>query len=566
MAILKPEMQALVNKDSSRFASLYVGDLSPEVTEEDLSYKFSLTVPVLSAHLCRNSVTGKSMCYAYVNFDSPLSASNAMACLNHTDMKGKTMRIMWAQKDLAYRRSSGIGNLFVKNLDSSITSICLERIFSPFGAILSCKVAQENGQSKGFGFVQFDTEQSAVAARSALHGSMVDGKKLFVAKFINKNERAAMSGNQDFTNVYVKNLNESVTEDILHRLFSQYGTVSSVVVMRDGMGRSRGFGFVDFCHPDYAKKAMESLNGRLLGSMKLYVGRALKKAERMEVLKQKHRDNFIDSNMECSNLYVKNLSESVDEARLREIFGSYGQIVSAKVMRHENGKTKGFGFVCFSNREESKQAKSKLNGFLVDGKPIFVRVAERKEDRLKRMQRYFQVQPRHYPQAPPVPLPAQPVLPPMPSSYGYMQPIHMGTSYYYLGTQLPHMLGTQAPEMIGTQAPHMLGTQLPQMLGHQNTTTNVPASQANLKEKRSSVQLFYNQPVVYTYGKSGAKQKLVFMGHGNQNVEAATCSKATTSEEELRRATSNLKALLTPNAKAEKSGKIRVAKSFASVA
>uniref|UniRef100_M4EZQ8 RRM domain-containing protein n=1 Tax=Brassica campestris TaxID=3711 RepID=M4EZQ8_BRACM len=88
------------------------------------------------------------------------------------------MRIMWSQKDVAYRRRSGLGNLFVKNLDSSITSSCLERMFSPFGVILSCKVAEENGQSKGFGFVQFATEQSAVAARLASHGSMVDGKKL----------------------------------------------------------------------------------------------------------------------------------------------------------------------------------------------------------------------------------------------------------------------------------------------------------------------------------------------------------------------------------------------------
>lgn len=83
------------------------------------------------------------------------------------------------------------------------------------------------------------------------------------------------------------------------------------------------------------------------------------------MLKQKHRDNFIaKSYMEWSTLYVKNLSESVDETRLREIFGSYGQLVSAKVMRHENGKSKGFGFVCFSNREESKKAKRELNGIL----------------------------------------------------------------------------------------------------------------------------------------------------------------------------------------------------------
>ncbi|KAH0911548.1 hypothetical protein HID58_034869, partial [Brassica napus] len=281
--------------------------------------KFSLTVPVVSAHLCRDSVTGKSLRYAYVNFESAITASNAMACLNHTNLKGKTMHIMWSQKDVAYRRRSGLGNLFVKNLDSSITSSCLERMFSPFGVILSCKVAEENGQSKGFGFVQFATEQSAVAARLASHGSMVDGKKLFVAKFINRDERAAMSGNQE--------------------------TVSSVVVMRDGMGRSRGFGFVNFCHPENAKKAVESLNGKPHGSKKLFVGRALRKAERMEMLKQKHKDNcVVKFNVGWFNLYVKNLSEAINETRLLEIFGSYGKIVSAKVMHDKNGKSKGFNF------------------------------------------------------------------------------------------------------------------------------------------------------------------------------------------------------------------------------
>ncbi|CAN8259109.1 unnamed protein product [Cochlearia groenlandica] len=541
MAIVKSQTQSLGNRQrSSVLASLYVGDLGPDVTEDDLISKFSLTVPVVSVHLCRNSVTGKSMCYAYVNFDSPFTASNAMACLNHTDLKGKSMRIMWSQRDVAYRRRSGFGNLFVKNLSSSITSICLERMFRPFGAILSCKVAEENGHSKGFGFVQFDTEQSAVAARCALHGSLVDGKKLFVAKFVNKNERAAMSGNQDFTNVYVKNLAEYVTEDVLHRLFSQYGTVSSVVVMRDCMGRSRGFGFVNYCLPENAKKAVESLNGyQQLGSKSLFVGRALRKAERMEMLKGKHRDNFVAKfDMGWSDLFVKNLSESIDETRLRKIFGRYGEIVTAKVVRDENGKSKGFGFVGFSNLEESKQAKRLLNGFSVDGKSLVVRVAESKEDRFKRMQQYFQAQPRHYTQAPLVPSQAQPVPPSMHRSYGYLQPFHIGASYYYMGTQLP------------------------QMLGSQNMNTYVPA---HLNDKKSSQMVFSKRPS-YNFGKSvgggGAKQKLVFKGGGedNKKIEADTsCSKAmmTSAEKKLENMSSGLRAIvLSPNNKSkETSGK-----------
>ena len=61
----------------------------------------------------------------------------------------------------------------------------------------------------------------------------------------------------------------------------------------------------------------------------MFVGRALRKAERMEMLKQKHKDNFVAKfNVGWFNLYVKNLSEAINETRLREIFGSYGKIVS----------------------------------------------------------------------------------------------------------------------------------------------------------------------------------------------------------------------------------------------
>ncbi|CAH8260618.1 unnamed protein product [Arabidopsis lyrata] len=371
-------------------------------------------------------------------------------------------------------------------------------------------------------------DSAGVSARSALHGSMVDGKKLFVAKFINKDERAAMSWNQEFTNVYVENLIENVTEDILHRLFSQYGIVSSVVVMRDGMGRSRGLGFVNFCHLENAKKAVEFLCGRQLGSKTLFVGKALRKDERMEMLKQHFRDNSIAKpNMGWSNMYVKNLSESMNDTRLREIFGRYGQIVSAKVMRHENGRSKGFGFVCFSNREESKQAKRYLN---VDGKPLVVRVTERKEDTLKRLHQYFHGQPRHYTQAPLVPSPTQPVLSYVPSSYGYLQPFHVGTSYYFMGTQLP------------------------QMSGHQNITTYVAAGKAPLKENRS-LHLVYKHPA-YPVAKSGVNRNWSLRVKNNRTSEAATCSKATTSGEVLKkesRSTLIGMSSLSPKVKAEKS-------------
>src|SRR5690606_7849196 len=90
-----------------------------------------------------------------------------------------------------------------------------------------------------------------------------------------------------------------------------------------------------------------------------------------------------------SNLYIKNLDDAVDDSKLHDLFASYGNIISAKVMKDENGTSKGFGFVCFSAPEEAHKAVIELNGKMLYNKPLYVALAQRKEVRSAQLQAQY---------------------------------------------------------------------------------------------------------------------------------------------------------------------------------
>lgn len=424
-------------------ASLYVGELDPSVTEAMLFELFSSIGQVASIRVCRDAVTRRSLGYAYVNYNNTADGERALEDLNYTSIKGRPCRIMWSQRDPALRKT-GQGNVFIKNLDAAIDNKALHDTFTQFGNILSCKVAQdEMGNSKGYGFVHYETAEAANSAIKSVNGMLLNDKKVFVGHHIAKRDRQSkfeeMKAN--FTNVYIKNIDDSVTDDEFTKLFEEYGSVISATITRDENGKSRGFGFVNFASHESAAQAVDELNDKDFHGKNLYVGRAQKKHEREEELRKQYEAARMEkaSKYQGVNLYVKNLTDDVDDEKLRDLFSGYGTITSAKVMRDsvertesppsgdkdkENkkdeasgeekppteeetteegkeetkkektqrlfGKSKGFGFVCFSNPDEASKAVSEMNQKMINGKPLYVALAQRKDVRKSQLEASIQ--------------------------------------------------------------------------------------------------------------------------------------------------------------------------------
>ncbi|XP_001154541.2 polyadenylate-binding protein 3 [Pan troglodytes] len=364
-------------------ASLYVGDLHPDVTEAMLYEKFSPAGPILSIRVCRDLITRGSSNYAYVNFQHPKDAEHALDTMNFDVIKGKPLRIMWSQRDPSLRKS-GMGNIFVKNLDKSINNKALYDTVSAFGNILSCNVVCDENGSKGYGFVHFETHEAAERAIEKMNGMLLNGRKVFVGQFKSRKEREAELGARakEFPNVYIKNFGEDMDDERLKDLFGKFGPALSVKVMTDESGKSKGFGFVSFERHEDAQKAVDEMNGKELNGKQIYVGRAQKKVERQTELKRTFEQMKQDriTRYQVVNLYVKNLDDDIDDERLRKAFSPFGTITSAKVMM-EGGRSKGFGFVCFSSPEEATKAVTEMNGRIVATKPLYVALAQRKEER-----------------------------------------------------------------------------------------------------------------------------------------------------------------------------------------
>jgi len=175
--------------------------------------------------------------------------------------------------------------------------------------------------------------------------------------------------------------------------------------MTDAKGESRRFGFVNFKDHNDAIKAKEAMDGKAFKwkdeafagivpegedeeqlkkdgfvVQKLYVNRAQKKHERENTLKYERVLHGTSSSAK-TDVYVRNLADSVTDEDLRNLFKEHGEVKSCVLMRYPNGTSRGFGFCDFATSEAALQSIQKIMGQLFHGKPLYLALAQKKSER-----------------------------------------------------------------------------------------------------------------------------------------------------------------------------------------
>lgn len=125
---------------------------------------------------------------------------------------------------------------------------------------------------------------------------------------------------------------------------------------------SLGYGFVKFSKKDEAAMAIEQLNGFEVDSKPLKVSYA----------------QASSSQSTHANLYINRLEPHVTNANLKEVFGSFGDVIDTKILTDpDTGASRCVGFVHFSQRREALKAVSSMNGANIpfQSTPIYVKVS-----------------------------------------------------------------------------------------------------------------------------------------------------------------------------------------------
>jgi len=223
---------------------LFIGDLARGLNEDQLREAFE-PFGVISVEIKRDRVTNYSLGYGFVLLKSREDAGAAKKAMHRQVVGGRAIRIGWAQKNT---------NLFIGDLDPTITSAQLREVFRQFGPIYEEETFVKN---RNYGFVRFRHRKHAELAKREMNNKVLGSRAIRIGWGDANYQRHCVHIQFEPAE------SEALTESEVIAKFEEFGTVMSVNLPRN-QGQLRGFGFIYYDDTDAgensAARAITTLN------------------------------------------------------------------------------------------------------------------------------------------------------------------------------------------------------------------------------------------------------------------------------------------------------------------
>lgn len=183
------------NMERNQDATVYVGNLDPQVTEEVLWELMLQAGPVVNVHVPKDKISGTHNNFGFVEFRSEEDANYCINIMNMIPLFERPIRVNKASQD---KNKADIGaNLFIGNLDPDVDEKLLYDTFSAFGVVTTTpKIMRDpdTGGSRGFGFVNYDSFEAADAAIDAMNNQFLCNRPITVTFAFKKDTKGERHG------------------------------------------------------------------------------------------------------------------------------------------------------------------------------------------------------------------------------------------------------------------------------------------------------------------------------------------------------------------------------------
>lgn len=173
--------QSVNNSERNQEATVFVGGLDEKVTDEVVWELMVQAGAVKHVYIPRDRITGQAQGYGFCEFRTEEDAQYAVKIMNMVKLFGKAIKV---QPSSEHKRNLDVGaNIFIGNLDPDVDENLLYETFSAFGAIIETPHVMrdpDTGNSKGFGFVKYNSFEASDAAIEAMNGGFIMNRAIVV--------------------------------------------------------------------------------------------------------------------------------------------------------------------------------------------------------------------------------------------------------------------------------------------------------------------------------------------------------------------------------------------------